>query len=172
MIEWLCYPPNRVGLAFSKNLVFNGNLSQKGVQQLLSAIDNTIRFVDTKFMRNFGLKFTQIFQKDKLQTDAEGRMSSFEVQLQRAKENKQTRLIAARPARPPSRVWNNTNPTTSQGGGDEYRSTSSTSQGNNTRITGIVRPQQLPLQEIRNNQRRSGQQPCCRKKLFYHRDNF
>ena len=56
----------------------NGSLSQIGLEKFCLAIDSTIRYADTKVMRNHGLRLPQIFLKDKLQDEMEKRMSTFE----------------------------------------------------------------------------------------------
>ena len=47
----------------------NGTLSEQGYSSLTKAIDATIRFADTKLMRNYGIPITQIFQKEKLKKE-------------------------------------------------------------------------------------------------------
>ena len=158
---------------FQQNLIFNNNLSQKGVQQLFQAIDNSIRFADTKLMRNFGLKFTQIFQKDKLQAEAENRLASFELQWNRARENRKrsfdrgphssTRqpsfgLIPSSSSSHHMRQTHNTENDTSR-------------TDNTSKATGIVHPSRRPLQDVQNRDPRQQGQPCCRKKLFFKNKN-
>ena len=67
-------------------LVNNNCLTHIGLHAYWAAVDSTIKFADTKVMRNFGLKFCQVFQKDKLQTDAEARMVKFEMKINRMNE--------------------------------------------------------------------------------------
>ena len=56
----------------------NGSLNIYGYKMYAKAIDSTIRYADTKLMRNFGLDLHQIFQKQKMQQEMAERLKRFE----------------------------------------------------------------------------------------------
>ena len=62
-------------------LVLNSHPSPRGYEQLWRAIDNTIKYADTKLMRNHGLTLPQVFQKNRLMTECEHRLTCFERRL-------------------------------------------------------------------------------------------
>ena len=64
-------------------LVQNNYLTHIGMHSFWNALDNTLKFADVKVMRNYGLKFSQVFQKEKIQADAEARMAKYEIQVSR-----------------------------------------------------------------------------------------
>ena len=75
------------------NLVFNtGSLTRQGLSTFTKAVDATIRFADTKLMRNYGTHFTQVFSKDKLCNEAETRITEFEKKVAQEKATKATML--------------------------------------------------------------------------------
>ena len=76
-------PPKQGWSYFQQDLIFNSNLSPKGIKQLWLATENSIKFADTKLMRNHGAPFQAIFQKDRMHLEAETRLTSFETQLRR-----------------------------------------------------------------------------------------
>ena len=53
-------------------------LNQKGLNLYCTALDNTLRFADTKVMRNYGLPLKNIFQKQKIREEMEKRVTLFE----------------------------------------------------------------------------------------------
>ena len=64
-----------------RDLVHNGQLSPRGAEKLWQAIDSTIKFVETKVMRNHGLKLSQVFQKERMMIDANKRIDAYEQSL-------------------------------------------------------------------------------------------
>ena len=58
--------------------ITNGNLNQHGMNKFCAAMDATIRFAETKLMRNYGVPFKQIFQKEKILQEMETRLTEFE----------------------------------------------------------------------------------------------
>ena len=54
------------------------SLNQKGLHVFCQALDQTVRFADTKIMRNHGIPLNRVFQKDKLQQEMEKRITDFE----------------------------------------------------------------------------------------------
>ena len=64
------------------SLVSSGRLNQNGYNTYCSAMDSTIRFADTKLMRNHGVPMHQIFQKDKIKEDSDSRIYAFEKMVQ------------------------------------------------------------------------------------------
>ena len=69
----------------------NHRISPRGCEALWSAVDNTIKFADTKLMRNHGLKLSQVFQKDRIMVEAEQRISNFEKKMNQPHESTQHR---------------------------------------------------------------------------------
>ena len=70
--------------AFS--LVTNNYLTHVGLHAYWTAVDSTIKFADTKVMRNFGLKLCQMFQKDKIQSEAESNLAKFELKMNKRRD--------------------------------------------------------------------------------------
>ena len=56
----------------------NGTLNQFGMNKFCAALDATVRFAETKLMRNYGMKLHKVFQKEKLQHEMEKRLTEFE----------------------------------------------------------------------------------------------
>ena len=52
----------------------------RGLKTFWTSVDQTIRFADTKMMRNHGLSLTKVFKKDKLAEEAEEKFKSFNHQ--------------------------------------------------------------------------------------------
>ena len=62
-------------------------LTAKGRGALWSALDHTVRFADTKLMRNHGLFLKNIFQKQKFQSEADKRVAKWEHFLKKRRAN-------------------------------------------------------------------------------------
>ena len=74
--------------ADSTSITSGGSFTTKGFEQFWTALDSSIRFADTKVMRNHGLPLKQIFQKYKLQSEADDRIRRFEVEKERDVNNR------------------------------------------------------------------------------------
>ena len=59
-------------------LLPNKRMSQFGLEKFCAALDCTIKYADTKVMRNHGQLIPQIFVQEKLQQEMETRITSFE----------------------------------------------------------------------------------------------
>ena len=51
----------------------------KGLDNLWHALDTTLQFADVKLMRNYGIKFKEIFQKERIMKSTNARIHKFEV---------------------------------------------------------------------------------------------
>ena len=77
--------------------VFNtGATNQHGFTSLTRAIDATIRFADTRVMRNYGIPFAQIFQKEKIQKEANIRLADFNKKATQATKDRRMMNSAAK----------------------------------------------------------------------------
>ena len=75
------------------NVVFSaGSVTRQGMALFTKAMDATVRFADTKLMRNYGVPFVQIFQKEKLTKDCESRIAQFQTKLTRNQAKKKSML--------------------------------------------------------------------------------
>ena len=75
----LVLPLKQVWDEVDERTVFsNGTINQNGLQAFTKALDATVRFADTKVMRNYGIPFSQVFQKDKLEREMEEHITAFE----------------------------------------------------------------------------------------------
>ena len=94
-------------------------ITPKGLRALWSAIDNTIRFADTKLMRNHGLFLHNAFQKSRIALEMNGRLSNYERstllrrppfrQLQNQQRNPQVHQVGQIPRGPLQNRINNRN---------------------------------------------------------------
>ena len=78
---------NNTDLVFS-----NGSVNKQGYSTFTKAVDATIRFADTRLMRNYGVPMQQIFQKERIEKEMEMRISNFEKNM--AQQNAKRRSIA------------------------------------------------------------------------------
>ena len=53
-------------------------LSQYGILNYCRALDSTVKYAETKIMRNFGIPLAAVFQKNKQQQEMEKRVTAFE----------------------------------------------------------------------------------------------
>ena len=61
--------------------IYDSNLNKltpAGLNTIWRAIDQAVRYADTKIMRNFGLPLKRIFQKNKIQKETEQKIANFE----------------------------------------------------------------------------------------------